>query len=82
MDYDWVTIAETRHLLPVAAEAVFTATAPVTYYDPRRGRRTTEVQTFQSRNEIRFRNYQKFGTEVKILEDDDFPAEPPPEKKP
>ncbi len=83
VDYDWVTIAETRHLLPVAAEAIFTATAPVTYYDPRRGGRTTEVQTFQSRNEIRFRNYQKFGTEVKILEDDDFPAEPPPpEKKP
>lgn len=81
VDYDWVTIAEQRHLLPVAAEAVFTATAPVTYYDPRRGRRTTEVQTFQSRNEIRFRNYQKFGTEVKILEDDDFPPEPP-EKKP
>ena len=82
VDYDWVTIAEQRHLLPVAAEAVFTATAPVTYYDPRRGGRTTEVQTFQSRNEIRFRNYQKFGTEVKILEDDDFPVEPPPEKKP
>ena len=82
VDYDWVTIAEQRHLLPVAAEAVFTATAPVTYYDPRRGRRTTEMQTFQSRNEIRFRNYQKFGTEVKILEDDDFPVEPPPEKKP
>ena len=82
VDYEWVTIAEARHLLPVAAEAIFTATAPVTYYDPRRGGRTTEVQTFQSRNEIRFRNYQKFGTEVKILEDDDFPAEPPAEKKP
>lgn len=78
VDYDWVTIAEARHLLPVAAEAVFTASAPVTYFDPRRGSRVTEVQTFQSRNEIRFRNYQKFGTEVKILEDDDFPVEPPP----
>ena len=48
----------------------------------------------QSRNDIRFRNYQKFGTELKIIEDDiideDVPQEKPqqqtpqkpPEKKP
>jgi hypothetical protein len=80
VDYDWVTIAEERHLLPVAADAIFTAVAPVTYYNPQSGRTTRETQLFQSRNEIRFRNYQKFGTEVKIIEDDDFPAEPPPDK--
>jgi hypothetical protein len=46
-------------------------------------------QVVQSRNDIRFRNYQKFGTELKILDDDiideDVPKEAPPkppEKKP
>jgi hypothetical protein len=80
IDYDWVTISEQKYLLPVAAEAIFTVLQPVTFYDPRGGRRVTEPQIVQYRNEIRFRNYQKFGTEVKILEDDDFPAEPPPEE--
>jgi len=83
IDYDWVMISEQKYLLPVAAEAVFTVTVPVTYRDSRRDAKVTEQQTFQYRNEIRFRNYQKFGTEVKILEDDDFPVEPPPaDKKP
>lgn len=80
IDYDWVTISEQKYLLPVAAEAIFTVLQPVTYHDGRSGRRVTEPQIVQYRNEIRFRNYQKFGTEVKIIEDDDFPAEPPPEK--
>jgi Rod binding domain-containing protein len=81
IDFDWVTISEQKYLLPVAAEAIFTVLQPVTYYDGRSGRRVTEPQIVQYRNEIRFRNYQKFGTEVKIIEDDDFPAEPPPEKQ-
>jgi hypothetical protein len=40
----------------------------------------------QSRNEIRFRSYQKFGAELKIIDEideKDFPPEkpdPPPEK--
>jgi hypothetical protein len=46
----------------------------------------TEPLTFQNRNEIRFRNYQKFGTEVKIIEDvgdfEDEPAPEPEKKKP
>jgi Rod binding domain-containing protein len=79
IDYDWVTISERKYLLPVSAEAVFTVLQPVTFFDPRSGRRVTEPQIVQYRNEIRFRSYQKFGTEVKIIEDDDFPAEPPPE---
>jgi hypothetical protein len=66
IDYDWVTIAERRYLLPVRAEVEMT-----THYDGR---------VRQTYNEIRFRNYQKFGTEVKILEDDDFPVEEPPKR--
>ena len=80
IDFDWVTISEQKYLLPVAAEAIFTVLQPVTYFDGRRDRRVTEPQIVQYRNEIRFRNYQKFGTEVKILEDDDFPADEPPPK--
>jgi hypothetical protein len=76
IDYDWVTIADKQYLLPIEAEAVFTAESPVTFYDPHREMRVTEVQTFQSRNLIRFRNYQKFGSEVKIIEDFDDDEEP------
>jgi hypothetical protein len=71
IDYDWVSIAERKYLLPVAAAVVMTS--------------VQEGRVYQSHNEIRFRSYQKFGTEVKIVEDDDFPAEPPPtppKKKP
>jgi hypothetical protein len=67
------------YLLPSRAVLVMTAAA---------GGRVA-----QSRNDIRFRNYQKFGTELKIIEDDVVdddtpPAKPqqsppkPPEKKP
>jgi hypothetical protein len=38
-------------------------------------------QSIQTRNDIRFRNYQKFGAEVKIIEDIEGDDEPP-EKKP
>jgi hypothetical protein len=83
IDYDWVAIGDNKYLMPVNSETIFTTTFPVTYYDPRRQSKVTEPMTFQNRNEIRFRNYQKFGAEVKIIEDvDDFEDEPPPEKKP
>jgi len=81
LDYDWVTIAgQGEYLLPARSVVVMTV-------DER-------AQTAQFRNDIRFRNYQKFGTELKIIEDDDFVEEPvpetpnqmappkPPEKKP
>lgn len=65
IDYDWVTISEKPYLLPIRSEIELTA-----------GRGVQELQT---RNDIRFRNYQKFGSEVKILEDDgaDIPEEKP-----
>ncbi|MFN2597668.1 MAG: hypothetical protein ABR563_10835 [Pyrinomonadaceae bacterium] len=80
VDYDWVTIAEKKYLLPVSATVEMTSMAPVKSFDPREGRAVERVEIVQTHNEIRFRSYQKFGTEVKLLEDDDFPAEPP--KKP
>lgn len=76
-DYDWVTIAERQYLLPTVIDLRMTALVE--------GR----GQLIQARNEIRFRNYQKYGTEVKIIEDigdeeePPTPEEPPkPEKKP
>ncbi|HYW71080.1 MAG TPA: hypothetical protein VE961_08605 [Pyrinomonadaceae bacterium] len=72
IDYDWVTINEVPHLLPSHAVVELTA------HD--RG------QTEQTRNDILFRGYRKFGTEVKIIDVDekDFPADKPEEepKKP
>lgn len=66
LDYDWVTIAgQGEYLLPARSVVVMTV-------DER-------AQTAQFRNDIRFRNYQKFGTELKIIEDDDFFEEPVPE---
>ena len=76
IDYDWVTIpGQGDYLLPSLSVALLTT--------------TWRGETRQSRNEIRFRNYQKYGTEVKIIEDvgeeeePTQPEEPPkPEKKP
>ena len=72
IDYDWVTINEKQHLLP--SRAVVELTARV------------GLQTEQTRNDILFRGYRKFGTEVKIsdIDDKDFPPDAPAEepKKP
>lgn len=72
IDYDWVSINDVSHLLPSRAVVELTA------HD--RG------QTEQTRNEILFRGYRKFGAEVKIIDIDekDFPADKPEEepKKP
>lgn len=67
IDYDWVTINEQRYLLPISAEIKMTV-----------GR---NERAYHTRNEIRFRGYQKFGTEVKILDDVD-PDEETPAPKP
>jgi hypothetical protein len=69
IDYDWVTIqGQGEYLLPSRSLVVMTTLA--------RG------ETMQSRNEIRFRNYQKFGTELKILDDDIIDEEVPKEEPP
>lgn len=71
VDYDWVNIpGQGDYLLPSRAVLEMTA--------------LSNNQLYQSRNDIRFRGYQKYGTELKIIEDDIFeegepvaePAEP------
>jgi hypothetical protein len=79
VDYDWVTIAgQGDYLLPSHSIVVLTT--------------ADRGQLAQFRNDIRFRNYQKFGTELKIIDDDIIdddtpteqkpPSQKPPEKKP
>jgi hypothetical protein len=66
IDYDWVTINENKYLLPTHSEILLTSVA---------GNRSQ-----QSRNEIRFRGYQKFGAELKVIDEideKDFPPEKP-----
>lgn len=69
IDYDWVTINEVPHLLPSRAVVELTA--------------RDRGQTEQTRNEILFRGYRKFGAEVKIIDIDekDFPPEKAEEEK-
>ena len=68
IDYEWVAINEQKHLLPSRSVVELT--------DLYRG------QTEQTRNEILFRGYRKFGAEVKIIDIDekDFPPDKPEEE--
>ena len=64
VDYDWVDISGRQYLLPVRAVV--------------EGTQAQDGRTLQRRNDIRFRGYQKYGTEIKIIEEDiveDEPAE-------
>lgn len=66
IDYDWVNINENKYLLPTHSLILLTT--------------TNRSMSIQSRNDIRFRGYQKFGAELKIIEEideKDFPPEPP-----
>ena len=66
IDYDWVTISEKNYLLPTNSQVLLTS--------------VNRQISIQSRNEIRFRGYQKFGAELKVIdeiEEDDFPPEKP-----
>ncbi len=64
IDYDWVTIADEKYLLPTVSDVRLTS--------------KENRQMFETRNVIRFKEYQKYGSEVKILDDD----EEVPEEKP
>ena len=66
IDYDWVTIGERKYLLPTHSEILLTT--------------VTRNMTVQSRNEIRFRGYQKYGAELKVIDEideKDFPPDKP-----
>lgn len=64
IDYEWVTIGEEKYLLPLVSDVRLTFRQNREFYE--------------TRNLIRFKEYQKFGSEVKILDDD----EEVPEEKP
>ena len=57
VDYDWVTIAGEKYLLPSVSDVRLTSKESRNLYE--------------TRNVIRFKEYQKYGTEVKILDDDE-----------
>ncbi|MFN2501828.1 MAG: hypothetical protein ABR530_07450 [Pyrinomonadaceae bacterium] len=63
IDYDIVEIAGDKYLMPTVSDF--------------RGTVESGGRRFESRNVIRFRNYQKYGSEVRIL-DDDLKPEPEP----
>ena len=65
IDYDTVEIAGEKYLMPIVSDF--------------RGTVENSGKRFESRNLIRFRNYQKYGTEVIMVEED---TEPAPEEKP
>lgn len=56
IDYDWVTIADEKYLLPSLSDVRLTS--------------REKSQLFETRNMIRFKDYQKYGTEVIISDDD------------
>ena len=72
IDYDWVMINERKYLLPSHSEILLTTVNP--------------KFVLQSRNDVRFRGYQKFGAELKVVdevgEDDEPPVPPKPIKPP
>jgi hypothetical protein len=66
IDYDWVNINEHKYLLPSHSEILMTTTQP--------------KFVLQSRNDVRFRSYQKFGAELKVIDEvgeDDAPPDTP-----
>jgi hypothetical protein len=65
IDYDWIAISEKKYMLPIHSEVFMTM--------------INKNITVQSRNEIRFRGYQKFGAELKVIDEIDE-ADFPPEK--
>ena len=68
IDYDWVNISEQKYLLPLVSDVRLTA------------RQSKDV--YETRNVIKFKDYQKFGTDVIVLDDDveDVPEEEKPDQ--
>lgn len=56
IDYDWVEIAERAYLLPSRATVEMSV--------------RQRAQLLQTRNTILFRGYQKYGTEIRVIEED------------
>jgi hypothetical protein len=62
IDYEWIKIADGSYLLPSLSDVRLTI------------RQTGKL--FETRNLIKFKNYQKYGTDVTIVEDDSTPIKP------
>jgi len=60
IDYDWTTISGEKYLLPLVSDVRLTH------------RETKSI--FETRNVIRFKDYQKYGTDVTIVAEDEVPA--------
>lgn len=65
IDYDWVKIGDDKFLLPSLSDVRLTF--------------REKSKVFETRNLIRFKDYQKYGTDVQIVDDDNTPI---PEEKP
>jgi len=65
IDYDWVTINERKYLLPTHSVVLITS--------------REAQQIVQDRNDIRFRSYQKYGAELKVIDEVGEEDEPVPE---
>lgn len=61
IDYDWVTIADEKFLLPLVSDVRLTL--------------REKSKLYETRNFIRFKDYQKYGSEV-VIRDDDIKPEP------
>ncbi len=68
IDYDWVKISDEKYLLPLISDVRLTF--------------REKSNVFETRNLIKFKDYQKYGSEVVILDDDIKPEPSPTPKKP
>ncbi len=68
IDYEWVKISDEKYLLPSISDVRLTF--------------REKSNIFETRNLIRFKDYQKYGSEVVILDDDIKPEPSPTPKKP
>jgi hypothetical protein len=63
IDYDWASISGQKYLLPLISDVRLT--------------HRESKNIFETRNVIRFKDYQKYGTDVTIVEEDNVPPEKP-----
>jgi len=68
IDYDWVTITDGKYLLPTTSDVRLVA--------------RESGKLIETRNVIRFKDYQKYGTEVIIRDDDEDIKDVPETNKP
>ncbi|MEQ1606312.1 MAG: hypothetical protein ABL999_15735 [Pyrinomonadaceae bacterium] len=66
IDYEWVKIVDEKYLLPSISDVRLTM--------------REKANVFETRNLIRFKDYQKYGSEVRILDDDNKPEPEAPIK--